>query len=65
MGKRYDIRYVIRSKKVEENNKFETNESGVYSSSQNNLQNEGSAYGAETTEQTNSDVYSSVYDQPI
>ena len=50
---------------MEENNKFETNESGAYSSPQNNLQNEGSVYGAETTEQTNSDAYSSVYDQPI
>ena len=50
---------------MEENNKFETNESGAYSSPQNNLQNEGSVYGAETTEQTHTDVYSSVYDQPI
>ena len=46
---------------MEENNKFETNESG----SQSSLQNEGSLYGAETTEQTNTDVYSSVYDQPV
>ena len=50
---------------MEENNKFETNENSTYSSPQNNLQNEGSVYGAETTEQTNSDAYSSVYDQPI
>ena len=50
---------------MEENNKFETNENSTYSSPQNNLQNEGSVYGAETTEQTNSDAYSSVYNQPI
>ncbi|MBQ2257696.1 MAG: hypothetical protein II247_03355, partial [Lachnospiraceae bacterium] len=50
---------------MEENNKFETNASGAYSSPQNNLQNEGSVYGAETTSQTNADANSSVYDQPI
>ena len=50
---------------MEENNKFETNESGAYSSPQNNLQNEGSLYGAETTSQTNTDANSSVYAQPV